>query len=280
MAEARHGVRLGERAKGDRTILVPLEGEDAGELTLVDKLVVDLVRDQPHVVFAAELGDRHQLVACQHRAGRVVRVGDHHRTRARRNRGAQFVDRRMEGMLGAEGDVRDLDARGAQHLRVRRVERLGHDQSVARSDDGHQHAEQCSLGAGEEVDVLGTDLAAGLLGRVGTDRRDHVAFATRVRVAGATTGDRRLDLGQDCSGWGRVGLANREHDDVLARGSSLGSNGVHFPGRVRLVGEAEGECGVARCRGHARDDTGGSGISALAVIRNRIGETLADNGLL
>ena len=92
-------------------------------------------------------------------------------------------------MLWVEGDVRDLNARRAQHLRVRRVERLGHDQPVAWADDGHQHAEQCSLGAGEEVDVLGANLAAGLLGRVGTDRRDHIVFATRIGVAGTPTGD-------------------------------------------------------------------------------------------
>ena len=154
-------------------------------------------------------------------------------------------------MLWVEGDVRDLDAGRTQHLRVWRVERFGHDQSVAGADDGHQHAEQCSLGAGEEVDVLRANLAAGLLGGVGTDRRDHVVLATRVRVTRTTTGDRCLDLCQDRGRRGRVGLANREHDDVLARGSSLHTHRVHFPCRVRLIRETEGECGEARRRGHA-----------------------------
>ena len=156
----------------------------------------------------------------------------------------------------------DLDARGTEHLGVRRVERLGHDQSITGADDRHQHPEQRGLGAGEEVDHVGLDRATRLLRGVAADRVDHVVLAARIGVARATAGDRRLDLGQHGGRRRRVGLADRQNDHVLTGGLAVDGDRVDLPRRVRFVRETEREGGVMGEVRHGDTITGGAQMAA------------------
>ena len=216
-APARHRVRLREARDADDELLGALDGEHARVRAPAEhERRVDLVRDEPQVVLAAQLAEARERLGGHAHAGRVVRGREHDRARALRDRGLDLGHVEPEVALGAQRHVHRRGARAGEDAGVGRVERLRDDDLVALAEDAQADREERRLRAREEDDAPPVDGPPGPGRDALGDRLEQRHVALRERVVRAT-GAHARDGGVDHDVRRvEVGVADRQHDDVVA----------------------------------------------------------------
>ena len=182
----------------------------------VHEPVVDLVAVDEQVVLVGDPRDRLELGPVEHGAGRVVRVTEEDRLRARRDRGADHLGGDPE--VGRVGRA-DPDGLAAGQLDARRVgheARLVVDHLVAGIDRG-AHGRIDALRRADGDDQLGARVVVDAvpIAQVGGDQLaqlDHPAVGRVVGLPRLEAADRGR---RDRLGRREVRLADREADDVL-----------------------------------------------------------------
>ena len=252
-APARHGVRLREARDARHALLGALDREHARvRAASEEERAVDLVGDEPEIVRARELAERRERVCGQAGAGGVVRRRQHDGAGASRDRRLHVGCLELESALRAERDVDRRCACSREDPGVGGVERLRDDDLVAFAEHGDADGEHRGLRAGEEDDATRVHRSPGPGRRAPGDLLAQGGVALRVgvvRAPGAHRGVGGLDDG------GRrleVGIADRQHDHVLAARAPLRGQAMDVPGLVVVSGEAVGEGREA----HAPDGSG------------------------
>ena len=174
---------------------------------VVDELHVGLVADDEDVAVGELLHDACAMRRIDRRAGRVARVAQHHRARARRHRWRQVVPRQAVRLLIGKRRFNGDGARRTNlHVVIGEVGRR-EDDFLARTHEGGQRGREAVIGAGGDDQVLETaldaDVLAQTLGEHPSQRRAarvgrvpvHIRCEQR-RFGGAKRGRGRRKEGQ------------------------------------------------------------------------------------
>ena len=212
-------------------------------LPLEDERAVDLVRDEPEIVAPAKLGERLHLGAPDHGAGGIVGAVDQHRAGPGADGGGDVGGLQAEAAGGIKPDAAHGGAGRADHGFVGHVHGLRHDDLVARVQQAQHRREQGALGAGHDHDVLRPHRLAGQPAMAPGDGGAQGRVADDVGVMGAAVVEGGFGRGDDGRRRVEVGLADREHDDVLAAAPALHRLEMHGPGARTLARDPLGQMG-------------------------------------
>ena len=215
----------------------PSAGMRAGK----GEILVDLVRQQPEIVRAAQRGNRLDLRAGKDRARRIVRAVDPQHPGLRRDRAGKRVEIGMEAAFRAQGKRDHSRAAGADDTLVSGINRLADDDLVTRPGEALHRTVEAALGARHDRDVVGCARLPAAPRHPRRDRFPQCRIADRRRISGAAIAhgaDHRLDR------YGRrllVGIADRQKDDVLARLLTPPCLDMDVPGSGASAGNAPDE---------------------------------------
>jgi len=218
-------------------------------------MLVHLVGHDERVVPLGEPHDQLAHVGREHGAGRIVRVVHEDRARAVADRIGEPVEAGLE-VRPFEGDGHELGAREGDDRRVRVVERLEHDDLVARFDEREQRRAQRLRRAGRHEHLaIRIHRDAVVVRLVPRDRLAQPDRAAARRVLVLAAGDRLARLREHLGRRILVGEPLPEVDRAR-RGRERRHLGEDRRGDVAAFGQQ------ARCIGRA---TPGSGARRHAV---------------
>ena len=195
--------------------------------------VVDLVRQQQHVVGLAPAGDRGELGGVDDRAGGVRRAGDDE-TVGLDVETLELLHRRLETLRRTAFEVEHVHAERMDGAAVGRVPGAGHRDRRAGVEGGHQQRAEPARAARTDDDLLGVDLhavgAVVVVGDGGAQLEDALGLGVAERLGLHGLGDPAAHR----FGCGGRRLPDTQHDRVAVRRVAPGGRGEqlhHVEGR-------------------------------------------------
>ena len=242
-APAGHGVRLGETVDGDGALAHAGQARRAEMRRIEDQRTIDLVGDEPEIVFAADLGEGFPFGTLDDGPRRIMGAVDHHCFRLRVHRGGDIGRLQAEAILGVQryaGHRRaaDPDGRLIGHIHGR-----GHDDLIARIKNAECRGKQRALGAGDDHDILRPHLLAAAFAMPARNGRAQRRIADDVGIVGAAPIQRGLGRGDDGRRRIEIRLAHGQDDDVLALAAAPHSFEMDGPSLRALAADSFGQMG-------------------------------------
>lgn len=111
-------------------------------LAIINKLTIDLVRNQPEIMSAAQSRYGRQFLPRIHRASRVIGRCQKDRASARPHSRFHLIDQRMELVFGWRADSYNLGASSGNSARVSEIHRFWHQNLVTRLQKTQGRTEQ------------------------------------------------------------------------------------------------------------------------------------------
>ena len=257
------GHRVGLADTGDDDGAVGEAGAEGGERdslpAVEDELVVDLVGDDREIGSDGHVGEIPQLLRRIDHPGGIARRAEEEHPRGRGKRGAEGLRTELEIILEARREDHRPRSGELDELRIAHPVGGRDDHLVPLVEERREDVVERVLGAVGDDNLCRRHRQAGAAGVVGGHRFAEIGDTGRRRVFRPPGVDRRLSGSADVVGGGKVGLTDRQIDDIdPRRGHGLGpgrhgKRGGGFEG-VHPCGDGEGGAtrgGHGRGVGHA-----------------------------
>ena len=156
----RHGIGLGEAMQDDGPLRCghARVGGHAGELALIQDVLIHLVGKDGYVALGAHLGDRLQVAILQHAPRGVLWRVEHDERGSVRDQVDQLVDVETKAALFAQGHGHAFGAHIVDHRLIDRKARVRVDDLAARLAQRHDGEKHDGLGARCDDDLLRRDM--------------------------------------------------------------------------------------------------------------------------
>ncbi|MNH09413.1 hypothetical protein D3C79_688670 [compost metagenome] len=243
-----HGMGLGQAVDGRAALGHARQAGRAEMLALKQQLAVDLIGDQPQVMFDAQVRQALPGGLGQAGAGGVVRAVEQQGARARGNQPSDIIGVDPKALLRAHRHRYHPGCAGAKHCLVGHVHGLGDDHLVARVEQALGHAIQRTLRPGQHHHFQRVDRLPAMSGVVSGNGTAQGFAAAHIGIMGMA-GAQAVDGGIDNRLRGiEIRVANRQQDDVPALALQFDGTVVDVPGCSTVTGDTLGERGITHGR--------------------------------